>query len=239
MLDRDLEFLNSCTNEQLKTLVDILVFDKDGKKRISESLSSTKLFSECYPNDLKPLVPAVTNEIQLYGGNTFFNLIRRHGVCYREILEDVCDRLKVNYNKKLSVELLEAELLRKVAVTVIEKMTDEDIKKFDEELDKRRLLDAIAAGNGYAIMAIIAVIISRFSQNIGKKGVLMLFGRVLGPRLVSFANPILIGVTALWTALDIASPAYRVTVPFAITTAFLRRQMNTDAEDEIMKNIFS
>lgn len=238
MLDRDLEFLNNCTNEQLKTLVDILVFDKDGKPRISESLSTTKSFREYYPNDLKQLIPGIIDEIQRFGGNTLFNALRGHGVSYREILEDVCDKLKVNYNKKLSVELLEAELLRKVAVTVIEKMTDEDIKKFDEGLDKRRLLDAIANGNGPAIMAIVAVLISQFGQQLGK-GVLMVFGRALAPRIVAFANPVLMIGAAVWTALDIASPAFRVTVPFTITTAFIRRQMNAGTEDDMIKNIFS
>ncbi|MDE6557202.1 MAG: DUF3944 domain-containing protein [Duncaniella sp.] len=232
MLDKDLEFLNRATNEQLKTLVDILVFDKEGKKRLTETLSSTQKFSECYPDNLKPLIPSIVNEIQLFGGNTLVNIFRGHGVCYREILEDVCDRLKVNYNKKVSVELLESELLRKVAVTVIEKMTDEDIKKFDENLDKTRLLNAAIDGNGAAIMATIAVIVSQFGQQVGK-GALLLFGRALAPRVMAYAVPVLQIAAVVWTPFDIASPAYRVTIPFTITTAFMRRQIEVASEDEL------
>ena len=177
-MDYNLEFLNDCSNEQLKTLVDILVFDKDGQKRISESLSNTKDFAECYPNNLKPLIPQMIKEFQLFGGNSIMNLLRGHGVEYREILEDVCDRLKVNYNKKLSIELIEGELLRKIAVTTIEKMSDEDIKKFDENLDKTRILDAAMNNSGPVIMAIAAVAISQFGIQAGRKGALMVFGRL-------------------------------------------------------------
>lgn len=190
MSDKDLIFLNDCSNAQLKTLVDILVFDKDGKKRISESLSGTQAFCENYPNNLKALIPAIINEVQLYGGNSILNKLRGHGVCYREILEDVCDRLKVNYNKKLSTELLEAELLRKVAVTVVEKMTEEDIKKFDSNLDKTRLMNAISNGNGGAVIATVAILVSQFGLQMSK-GALTLFGRLLAPRLAAFAIPVL------------------------------------------------
>lgn len=238
MSDKDLIFLNDCSNAQLKTLVDILVFDKDGKKRISESLSGTQAFCENYPNNLKALIPAIINEVQLYGGNSILNKLRGHGVCYREILEDVCDRLKVNYNKKLSTELLEAELLRKVAVTVVEKMTEEDIKKFDSNLDKTRLMNAISNGNGGAVIATVAILVSQFGLQMSK-GALTLFGRLLAPRLAAFAIPVLNVAAVVATAFDIASPAYRVTIPFTITTAFIRKQLNSSAEDEVMSKLFS
>ena len=41
--DKDLEFLKDCANEDLKALADLLVFDKDGKKRWNEKLSGKKI----------------------------------------------------------------------------------------------------------------------------------------------------------------------------------------------------
>lgn len=231
MEDKDLAFLNDCSNEELKALIDILVFDKDGKKRYAESLSNTKMFCENYPNNIKVLVPHIIQEIQLFGGNTLINVIRRHGVSYREILEDVCDKLKVNYNKKLPTNLLEYELLKKVAVTTIEKMSDEDIKKFDANLDKTRLIDFIMENNGAAITGIISIIVAQITKAGAKDAGLMLFGKVLAPRVLSFAVPVLNVLAAVWTVFDLASQAYRVTVPFTITVAFIRR-MN-DSEDEL------
>ena len=230
MIDKDLKVLDECSNDQLKSLVDILVFDKDGKTRISESLTNTKAFQECYPDNLKPMIPAIINEFQLFGGNSLVNLVRGHGVPYREILEDVCNRLKVNYNKKLSTELLEAELLRKVAVTVVEKMSEEDIKAFDAKLDKTRLMDAVLNDAGGSVLAISAIVVSQFSKQLGTQA-LKLFGQALATRVTAFAVPVLNALAILWTVYDIASPAYRVTVPFTITVAFIRKQMRVSSED--------
>ncbi len=240
-MDSNLEFLNECSNEQLKTLVDILVFDKDGKKRVTESLSSTKAFAECYPNNLKPLIPEIINEFQLYGGNSIMNKLRGHGVEYREILEDVCNRLKVNFNKSTPTELLEGELLKKVAISVVDEMTDEQIKDFDANLDKEQLQKAIYIGGvgGPVVMAIAAVAISQFGVQVGKKGALMVFGRLLAPRVAAFTVPVLNIAAAVSTLFDVASPAFRVTIPFTITLAFLRRQIEAEDDDLTLSQLFA
>ena len=41
--DKDLEFLEECSNEDLKVLADLLVYDKDNNPRYSETLSRTRL----------------------------------------------------------------------------------------------------------------------------------------------------------------------------------------------------
>ena len=80
MIDKDLEFLSECSNDKLLVLTDYLVFDKDGKKRLTESLSNTKEFVRNYPDNLKEILPQVIDEFQHFGGNSFMNLIRKHGV---------------------------------------------------------------------------------------------------------------------------------------------------------------
>jgi uncharacterized protein YaaW (UPF0174 family) len=230
MQDSDLIFLKDCSNEQLKALVDILVFDNDGKKRHTENLSNSQAFAECYPGKIQALIPLIVDEIQRFGGNTLLNIVRGHGVPYREILEDVCDRLKVNYNKNLSTDLLEAELLKKVAVTVIEKMTDDDIKKFNENLDKTRLIDAVMHNNNSAIASIIAIVVALISKQAAQKGAIILFGRALAPRVAIMAVPVVNAIVAAFTLKDVASPAYRVTVPFVITAAFTRRQLQSSED---------
>ena len=100
MKDVDLIFLNDCSNDRLKLLADAIVYDNDGKKRSTEELSKTFSYGQNYPNNLPALVPNMVDELQRFGGNTIINGLRGHGVYYREILEDVCKTLKVNYNKK-------------------------------------------------------------------------------------------------------------------------------------------
>ena len=51
--DKDLEFLEECSNEDLKVLADLLVYDKDDNPRYSETLSRTRLYKESYPNQLQ------------------------------------------------------------------------------------------------------------------------------------------------------------------------------------------
>ena len=65
--DKDLEFLKDCANEDLKALADLLVFDKDGKKRWNEKLSSKKSYMENYPNTLKNAVDDIILELQKPG----------------------------------------------------------------------------------------------------------------------------------------------------------------------------
>lgn len=97
--DKDLEFLEECSNEDLKVLADLLVYDKDNNPRYSETLSRTRLYKESYPNQLQKAWAEIAHEFQLYGGDSFANFFRGYGVPYREILMDVCDKKKVNYNK--------------------------------------------------------------------------------------------------------------------------------------------
>ena len=51
--DKDLEFLEECSNEDLKVLADLLVYDKDNNPRYSETLSRTRLYKESYPNQFR------------------------------------------------------------------------------------------------------------------------------------------------------------------------------------------
>ena len=48
--DLDLAFLHYADNEMLAVLVQSLIFDKDGKKRNTESLSGNKSFIEAKGN---------------------------------------------------------------------------------------------------------------------------------------------------------------------------------------------
>lgn len=73
MADKDLDFLYQCSNEQLKLLADFMLYDKDGKLRWTEEISSTQAFKLYYPHEMVKLVPTLIDELQKFGGNSFFN----------------------------------------------------------------------------------------------------------------------------------------------------------------------
>lgn len=232
--DKDLEFLAYCKNEDLKTLVDYLTIDKDGKPRISESLMKTEGYRYNYPNTLPPMWQEIANEFQLFGGNTLINIVRKQGICYREVLTDVCDRVKVNYNKESDLEQIENSLLQKILIDSLEKMSEEDLKELVDDLNietqgfgKQAALAAVlvAIKNGGIIPYYLAVIVANAASRILLGRGLALATNAALMRYVSiFAGPVGWAITALWTLVDIAGPAYRVTIPCVIQIIYMRRR---------------
>jgi len=77
----------------------------------------------------------IAAEIQCFGANSIATLFRRgEGISYKEVLTDVCDNLKVNYNKDSSVETIEDNLLIKIVRDAIEKMSTGEIKELAESV---------------------------------------------------------------------------------------------------------
>ena len=134
MADKDLDFLYQCSNEQLKLLADFMLYDKDGKLRWTEEISSTQAFKLYYPHEMVKLVPTLIGELQKFGGNSFVNFFRGHGVSYREILIAVCKQLDVSYHKDASTELIEHYLLQKFLIMSGAKMTEEDVHHLSEKV---------------------------------------------------------------------------------------------------------
>lgn len=226
MKDQDLEFLYECSNEQLQMLSSHILYDaKDGKRRHTEALSSFASFLENYPHNMKALVPNIIDELQRFGGNTVKNLIRGHGVPYREILENVAYKLKVPFNKAHPTEVIEENLLRQLLIVSIDKMEEEDIKHLNDSLTKEDLKKKLAflkVGNPLFIKLTTTIVV----QLLAKQGLAQAAGVVTkfaGGRLFAvLAGPVGLLLSSLWAAYDIAGPAYRVMIPCTITIAYLR-----------------
>ena len=126
--DPDLVFLSECSNEDLKTFADLLVFDKNDKQRATEELSKTRAYKEFYPKEMNKICREIIHEFQLFGGDTVANAIRGCGIPYREILMDVCDKKKVNYNKNSSIERIEMCFVQRILDEALEEMDEDEIK---------------------------------------------------------------------------------------------------------------
>ena len=232
--DKDLEFLAYCKNEDLQILVDYLTTDKDGKKRYSESLTKSDSYKNNYPDNLTCIWEDIANEFQLFGGNTITNCIRKTGVTYKEILFDVCDRMKVNYNKEASTEIVEEYLLQKILTDSLQEMNAEDMKKLIDEMNlktqtptKQGMIMAlqIAIRNGgFAPYKMAVIVANAVAQTLLGRGLSLALNAALTRYISIFAGPIGWAVTVLWTLVDIAGPAYRVTIPSAIQIIYMRRR---------------
>jgi uncharacterized protein YaaW (UPF0174 family) len=180
-MDKDLEFLLDCTNEQLKTLADTLSYDEKGCPRIGESLTKRKGYAQDYPDEMNKLVPYIVDELLKYGDNfsKFTGGIipkSSKNISYRELLTGVCDQFKVKYNDYNSVEEIESFFMREVLhLSPKNTITDEDIEhvvnKRSRKEDLKNIIGALLAdpllvneivNPSYKIVAPCVVIIAKY-----------------------------------------------------------------------------
>lgn len=229
--DEDLEFLRQVDSEDLNELVYVLTHDKDGEVRFSESLTNDDLYKRFYPEH-KEYLDLILEELQTFGGNSIINVFRGGGVKYKEILCDVCDKMKVNYNKNSKVENIEQGLFMKILEDATKEMNTEDLKKLVEELKLNTTNytpQAVMAGmqilikqGGFRSYQIMVIVVNAIWRAIFGRG-LSLAANATATRVMSiFAGPIGWAITGIWTAFDLAGPAYRVTIPAVIQVAYLR-----------------
>ncbi|WP_273157246.1 DUF3944 domain-containing protein [Bacteroides fluxus] len=233
----NLEFLSEVSNEELQVLVDYLTKDKHGNVRMTEGLTLTDEYRSYYPHSLTLMTNSIVNELQLYGGNSFMNWIRGGGVEYREILVDVAKKMKVNFNKKSSVEVIEMNLLQTIFISSLEKMSEAELKELMGELDirttgfgKQAMIAAIQVAikrSGFAAYKIAVIVANAIARILLGRGLTLAVNAAITRWISVFAGPAGWMVTALWTVIDIAGPAYRVTIPAVIQIAYMRILMQT------------
>ena len=95
-------------------------------------------------------------------------------------------------------------------------------------------IQGIYRAGGFKSYQLTLVIVNAVMKALIGRG-LSFAGNALLTRTMSIlAGPIGWAITGVWTAVDIASPAYRVTVPAVIQVAFLRRKyLYADVADQI------
>ncbi|WQS04914.1 DUF3944 domain-containing protein [Helicobacter pylori] len=236
--DSDLEFLKRLSSNDLKDLFDVLVYDEDGTLRMNEELTSSTKY-KMYGNDYAKYPERIAEELQHYGGNSFANFFRGEGVLYKEILCDVCDHLKVSYNEKSNTSLIEENMLAKLLKDSLEQMSKKDLEELCHELgmtninkmigENKQVLTAsvltlFKTGGSHSYPLAIAVADTMVKKTLGH-GLTAVAGKValkkISGILAGPAGWIIAGVLA---SINLAGPAYRVTVPACFVIAALRRK---------------
>lgn len=222
-MDADLLFLNSCTNDELLILVDIM------KEKLSCTLSDNEMI---YPANH---VAEIADEFCRFGGNTIANILRfGDGVSYREILTDVCKDLKVPFNENHSIEHIEKNLLETTLENAWEKMSNAEKEQFLREagyagsVDKGGVigltLTQIAKLTGFKFYQGAVMVASMVAKQFGTALPMAFYvGMTTAMKTaLNFLGPIMWA----WTIIDIASPSKKVTVPGCLYIAALRAIKN-------------
>ncbi|GKT20128.1 DUF3944 domain-containing protein [Acidovorax sp. SUPP2522] len=222
-------------SEELDDLVYCLTHDKDGDVRWTEELTQNSHYKTHYP-DHHQYWKLVAAEIQCFGANSFATLFRGgEGVRYKEVLMDVCDKMNVNYNKRSSAEIIEGNLLMKILTDALEKMSPEELNELAKATGIKNaggitpetmvgVFQAVFRAGGFKSYQLTLIIVNAVLKALIGRGLSFAGNAALTRTMALLTGPIGWVITGLWTAVDIAGAAYRVTIPAVIQVAALRQK---------------
>ncbi len=242
-IDADLRFLQYCGNEDLRTLCDILTFDKSGKIRFCGNLSKSDNYRSCYPRNMVGMWKDLACELQRYGGNVLCNLFRNgQGPAYEQIVYDVCKRMSVKDIRKYdSAEDMERKLLLAVASKALNELSEDDIQTIMKEChihgydytkaNLLALLEAMREFSNRVFDNLLHAIIRKIMEILIVRGAMVAGAGLVARRAVLFGGPLGLLLLGGWTAWDIMGPAYHVTIPAVIQVAYMRLKYQAELKN--------
>lgn len=203
----------------------------------------------------------IGREIRAFGGNTLTNVYRdvrgslKFGsllnkvlpdvdatVSYDEIVKDVASHLKVPFDKNEDVLIVEDGILRKILRDSFERMSPAERATVLKELNVADLgmlgpaasAALIAAGRagGFATYKLALVVANGVSKALLGRGLPLVVNAAAARTVGIVLGPIGWVVTGVWTLADMASPAYRVTVPCVVQIAYMRQKAIVEANSK-------
>ena len=239
--DADLEFLGECTDEELKNLAEVLIYDKDGETCFNESITNSDDYKR-YGTKYSKYWKVIAGELQEFGGNSFANLFRGNGVKYDEVLSDVLDKMKVSYNKSSHIINKEDALIEKIFSDMLEDMPEEKKMELVKDMDlkvtgfgNQAIMAAIQAGikaGGFLSYQITVIVANYIARLLLGRGLTLATNATLTRELSFLIGPIGWAVTGVWNAFDITGPAMRVTLPACVIVASLRKTTLLETKNE-------
>lgn len=232
--DPDLaDVLTSANSDDVGLLIDVIT--DSGKGRISLSTSVCQQLSAAKEREITEYERGlVAEEITRFGGNSLMNVFRGgSGVPYKELLGDVASHVGVGKGGMGDCAKLEMLIIGKVVEQSVGRMSEDDKVTFFESIGASyrpgmgpsalaALLAGLGASGSYRLAAMVA---SATMSSLVGRGVMLAGSAGLGRGLAVLAGPVGWAITGLWTAFDLASPAYRVTVPCVIQIGHMRQKM--------------
>ena len=231
--DKDLAFLATCNNDDLRTLCDILTYNKNGEIRYSEQLSNSDAYIKHYPEQMNLMATEIGEELRKYGSNTIKTFCRKgEADSYETIVRRVCKRMRVEVNDDDNTQTMERELLTSICEQATTKMSDEELRSLADKagiphksLNHQMLVSAILFAirrNTYLLTEMIYYVTFRIANMLLGRWITMMGMSTVGRYLSIATAPVGWAVVAGWTLSDIASPAYRVMIPAVIMVASMR-----------------
>lgn len=220
--------------DDLSVLVGYITNNGDGRISLDNAVMSELVAARARAQFTESERLLIAYELQLFGGNTLVNLFRRgKGVTYREIVMDVAGHLKVAYRENDPVAVIENGILVTTAARAWETMSDAEKQEMAASMGLQGagvgpvtlavIIAALRAG-GFAAYSYAAIAANAVARQLLGRGLVFAANAGLMRGVGALLGPIGLVVTGFWTLADMASPAYRVTVPCVIQIAYMRQK---------------
>ena len=231
--DKDLVFLATCQNEDLRTLCDFLIYNKKGELRMSEQLSNSDAFFRHYPERMNLMATELSEELRKFGSNTIKTLYR-HGEAdsYETIVRRVCRKMDVGVCDGDSVPMMERQLMTEVCEQFTSRLSDDELHQIADDagivhknLKRQALVYALMTAmrrNAMLLSRMVYYDITSLAEILLGRSITMMGLSTVGRYIGVATGPIGWALLAGWTISDIASPAYRVMIPAVMMIATMR-----------------
>ena len=241
--DENLEFLSECTDEQLKDLAEILIYDTDRKFRNMEEITSTNEYNR-YKEQYSKYWEILAGDLQKFGGDTIANVARfGKGVKYDEILNDALKYLKISFDKSSSIIDREDKLVEKIFEIMVKEMKENDLNELskilgigDYKIPSIMLgVQGLIKAGGFASYKITVIVANYITKFLLGRRLSFTTNAMLTKGLSLLIGPVGVAVTTgIWLATgitDITGPAMRVTIPACVIIAYLRKTIMLEKEN--------
>jgi uncharacterized protein YaaW (UPF0174 family) len=234
--DPDLsQLLRTSEKDDIAILIDFLTDNGKGRISMGRDVRALLVAARDAAEVSSFAQDAIVSELQRFGGHSLFNVLRGgKGVPYQEIVRDVAEHLDAECAKEQEIARTESAILMQVVSKSLEKMSEDEKQRFfaqfgttyDGALPGAAMvsLRRLVAGGGFVSYHLALVAANAIARTLVGRGVTMGANVAIARSVGAFAGPIGWALTAIWTAYDLASPAYRVTVPCVVQIAYMRQK---------------
>ena len=215
---------------QLGVLHDILM------TKLSETLSIQDDYKKHYPDHTK-YPHLIANEIRDFGGNSIANVFRGSGPPYFEIVCDVAKVIKAPYNRGDTIEDNEASILATILCKAFDRMSEKERAEVLDQVGRSNrgalsgastgALQALFNAGGFASYRLMLIVVNAVVKGAIGRGLPLVANAALTRVMGIAAGPVGWALTSLLTAIQIAGPSYKVTIPSVAYIAILRKAQET------------
>lgn len=231
--------IEKCTKEDFNYLSEVLdsylSFTNDARRK------ELLVASDYSAHSRAELVALMDSQIKYYGSSDIAYLKRAlfgsdGGVEAKEIVEDVCSKLKVSIKLGGSTESRLERLVNSVVEKELLSKTPEELSKAFKgmgvgDVDRELILEHLKKNGKVAVLPILVqilgpkvtlgiietIIVSIIAQIIGREAAKQLVKELMKRNpWINALGPVLWVLSGVWLAFDLQGPAYRKTVPLCL-----------------------